>query len=62
MATVSPPEEPKSKTKELGRKLKLPFHEVKEKLKQTDCLSGAGVLLNHKKSESTSSSSLIEKC
>ncbi len=54
MAMVSPPEEPKSKAKELGKKLKLPFREVKEKLKQSDCLSGAGVLLDHKKSASAS--------
>ena len=49
MAAAPQPEVPGSKTKGLGKKITLPFREIREKLKQAECLSDAKVLLNHKK-------------
>jgi hypothetical protein len=49
MAGVPPPEGTGSKAKGSGKKFALPFREVREKIKQSERLSEAKVLLDHKK-------------
>lgn len=49
MAGIAAPEEPHSKHRELGEKLKLPFRGLKDKLGHSDHLHDAKVHLIHQK-------------